>query len=261
MPDNMLVCIALDDAYHLGVLSSRIHVVWALRAGGWLGVGNDPRYSKSRCFDPFPFPEASDERKAQIRAAAEELDAHRKTRQAENPRLTITQMYNVMEKLKAGETLTEDEERINSEGLVLILKELHERLDALVFAAYGWPETLSEEEILQRLVDLNAERSAEEAKGQVRWLRPEYQIPKFGSDWEKAGEGADILPGNALPLKAIPLGTMVHNVELKPGKGGQIARSAGSAVQVVAREGEYASVKMPSGEIRKINVECLATIG
>ena len=76
-----------------------------------------------------------------------------------------------------------------------------------------------------------------------------------------AGENVDILPGNALPLKNIPLGTMVHNVELKVGKGGQIARSAGSSVQLVAKEGDYASVKMPSSEIRKINIECYATIG
>jgi large subunit ribosomal protein L2 len=76
-----------------------------------------------------------------------------------------------------------------------------------------------------------------------------------------AGENVDILPGNALPLKNIPLGTMVHNVELRPGKGGQIARSAGSAVQLVAKDVHYASVKMPSGEIRKLNMDCLATIG
>ena len=76
-----------------------------------------------------------------------------------------------------------------------------------------------------------------------------------------AGDNVDILPGNALPLKHSPLGTEVHNVELKVGKGGQIARSAGSSVQVVAKDGEYASVKMPSGEIRKIHAECLATIG
>src|SRR6187397_3441632 len=76
-----------------------------------------------------------------------------------------------------------------------------------------------------------------------------------------AGDNVDILPGNALPLKNIPLGTLVHNVELRPGRGGQIARSAGSGVQVVAKEGDYASVKMPSGEIRKINIECFATIG
>ena len=76
-----------------------------------------------------------------------------------------------------------------------------------------------------------------------------------------AGESVDILPGNALPLKNIPLGTMVHNVELKPGRGGQMARSAGAAVQVVAKEGEYATVKMPSSEIRRINKECYATVG
>ena len=76
-----------------------------------------------------------------------------------------------------------------------------------------------------------------------------------------AGDHVDILPGNSLPLKNIPLGTQLHNVELKPGKGGQIARSAGSSVQLVAKEGQYAQVKMPSGEIRKINMECYATIG
>ena len=76
-----------------------------------------------------------------------------------------------------------------------------------------------------------------------------------------AGDSVDILPGNALPLRNIPLGTMIHNVELRPGKGGQVARSAGSAVQLVAKEGEYASVKMPSGEIRHIRMECLATVG
>ena len=76
-----------------------------------------------------------------------------------------------------------------------------------------------------------------------------------------AGEKVDILPGNALPLRSIPLGTMIHNVELKPGRGGQMARSAGAAVQLVAREGAYATVKMPSSEIRLVNVECYATVG
>src|SRR5579871_8635 len=76
-----------------------------------------------------------------------------------------------------------------------------------------------------------------------------------------AGDNVDILPGNSLPLKNIPLGTLVHNVELRPGRGGQIARSAGSGVQVVAKESDYTSVKMPSGEIRRVNMECFATIG
>ena len=186
LPDNMLVAIGSNDALHVGILSSRIHVTWALRAGGWLGVGNDPRYSKSRCFDPFPFPDCGEDLKMSIRAVAEELDAHRKARQAEHPGLTLTQMYNVLEKLKAGVMLTAEDERIKDLGLVLILKELHERLDALVFEAYGWPATLSEEELLERLVALNKRRSIEEKTGKVRWLRPDYQIPRFGSDADKA---------------------------------------------------------------------------
>ncbi len=97
------------------------------------------------------------------------------------------------------------------------------------------------------------------ADGEKRYILQPSGV-KVG-DTIVAGESVDILPGNALPLKNIPLGTMVHNVELRPGRGGQIARSAGSAVQVVAKEGEYASVKMPSGEIRLINVVCIATVG
>ena len=76
-----------------------------------------------------------------------------------------------------------------------------------------------------------------------------------------AGEGADILPGNCLPLKMIPAGTMIHNVELRPGKGGQMVRSAGGAAQLVGKEGDYAQVKLPSGEVRMVAAECHATIG
>ncbi len=75
------------------------------------------------------------------------------------------------------------------------------------------------------------------------------------------GETSDILPGNALPLKAIPAGTMIHNLELRKGKGGQLVRSAGAAAQLVAKEGDYAQVKLPSGEVRNVHVECIATIG
>jgi large subunit ribosomal protein L2 len=76
-----------------------------------------------------------------------------------------------------------------------------------------------------------------------------------------AGEVADILTGNALPLKNIPLGTMIHNIELKQGKGGQMARAAGTAAQLVAKEAGYAQIKMPSGETRMVNLDCYATIG
>src|ERR671931_688172 len=97
------------------------------------------------------------------------------------------------------------------------------------------------------------------ADGEKRYILQPLGI-KVG-DTIVAGDNVDILPGNCLPLKNIPLGTTIHNVELRPGKGGQIARSAGSSVQLVAREGEYASVRMPSGEIRKIHIDCVATIG
>jgi large subunit ribosomal protein L2 len=76
-----------------------------------------------------------------------------------------------------------------------------------------------------------------------------------------AGNVADILIGNALPLKNIPLGTMIHNIEMKIGKGGQMARAAGTAAQLVAKEAGYAQIKMPSGETRMINLDCYATIG
>src|SRR4029079_388646 len=77
-PDNMLICIASDSAFHLGVLSSRIHVTWALAAGGRLGVGNDPRYNKGVCFDAFPFPGANPGLETVVASLAEQLDSSRK---------------------------------------------------------------------------------------------------------------------------------------------------------------------------------------
>ncbi|MCZ8184219.1 MAG: class I SAM-dependent DNA methyltransferase [Beijerinckiaceae bacterium] len=234
LPDHMLIAIATDDAFHLGVLSSRLHGVWALRAGGWLGMGNDPRYSKSRCFDPFPFPEASEKEQATIRKIAEELDAHRKRVLAMHPHLTLTGLYNVLERVLAGalkpdlftpslstvadldsrkagqpaevSPLTADERRIFDDGLVLILKELHDNLDIAVADAYGWPADLAEDEILARLVALNAQRAKEEARGVVKWLRPEYQIPRFGSAKEKAQLEAELVGGTEGSADIIPLG-------------------------------------------------------
>jgi len=76
-----------------------------------------------------------------------------------------------------------------------------------------------------------------------------------------AGEGAEINLGNSLPLRKIPLGTMIHNIELKQGKGGQMVRAAGAAAQLMAKEGSYAQVKLPSGEVRRVHIDCYATIG
>jgi large subunit ribosomal protein L2 len=80
-------------------------------------------------------------------------------------------------------------------------------------------------------------------------------------DTISSGPGSDIMIGNALPLREIPLGSFVHNVELKPGKGGQLGRSAGSSIQVMAKEGDFAQLKMPSGEVRMVKLDCIATYG
>jgi len=221
-PDNMLVCIALSDAFHLGVLSSRIHVAWALAAGGRLGMGNDPRYNKTRCFDPFPFPAATPEQQARIRALAEELDAHRKRQQAAHPDLTLTGIYNVLEKLRAGEPLSAKDKAIHEQGLVSVLKQLHDEIDAAVLDAYGWSDlsvvapaqagaqpnhwipacagmTLNTDTLLERLVALNAERRREEAAGSVRWLRPEFQNPRSPDAVAPATESGEFAEFQATP--------------------------------------------------------------
>lgn len=81
------------------------------------------------------------------------------------------------------------------------------------------------------------------------------------NDVIKSGEDAEVKPGNALPLKLIPSGTMIHNIEMEMGRGGQLVRSAGVAAQLMAKEGRYAQVRLPSGEVRRIHSDCLATIG
>ena len=177
IPDNRLVCFAEADAWIIAALSSKTHVTWALKTGGLLE--DRPIYTKTKGFDPFPFPDPYENLKAQLRALGEELDATRKRVQAEHPDLTLTGLYNVLEKIRAGAALTPADEDVKQRGRVLILKELHDQIDAATAQAYGWPVDLTDEEILERLVALNAERAREEAAGHVRWLRPDYQIPRF----------------------------------------------------------------------------------
>lgn len=176
LPDNKLACIALDDAYFLGVSSSRFHVSWALEVGGLLE--DRPVYVKSQCFDPFPFPaDVPEPLKARIRAEAEKLDATRKQVLAAHDDLTLTGLYNVLEALKSGRALTDKERDMHDRGLVTLIRQHHDAIDAAVAEAYGWPADLSDEDILTRLVALNKTRAAEEAKGLIRWLRPEFQAP------------------------------------------------------------------------------------
>lgn len=178
LPDNMLVCVASDEPWHLGVLSARANLVWTAAQGGTLE--DRPRYTKSLCFDPYPFPEASREQRKAVADLAEELDATRKEVLALHPDLTLTGLYNLREKLAKGDDFDLVEQDQRRRGRIDIIAELHDRIDAAVAQAYGWPADLPDEEIVARLVALNAERHAEEQQGTVRWLRPDYQIPKAG---------------------------------------------------------------------------------
>jgi hypothetical protein len=195
LPDNKLIAIALSDAMQLGVLSSQIHVSWTLAAGSTLE--DRPVYVKTTCFETFPFPaedtSLTSEQNERIRTLAEQLDAHRKTQQAVHPDLTLTGMYNVLEKLRSGEALSAKDKTINEQGLVSVLRALHDELDTAVLAAYGWSDlgpapygqdeasttarTAWTDDLLQRLVDLNTRRASEEATGIIRWLRPKFQNP------------------------------------------------------------------------------------
>jgi hypothetical protein len=283
LADHMIVCIASDDAFHIGVLSSNIHVTWALARGGTLE--DRPRYNKSVCFDPFPFPALSESPlKQRIRDLGERLDAHRKRQQELHPDLTLTGMYNVLEKLRSGEALNAKEKVIHDKGLVSVLKQIHDEIDHAVLEAYGWgdigrqktedaeadvsecggnpdsvggdtalagespspkapspavalramagklpahsntmaihapstdhagPSSVStssvfcladllarggpeaealEQAILTRLVALNHERTSEEKRGLVRWLRPDFQSPPTSS-----GQAGAMAPGH-----------------------------------------------------------------
>ncbi|WP_133251461.1 class I SAM-dependent DNA methyltransferase [Zavarzinia aquatilis] len=209
LPDNMVVAIALAEGEVLAILSSRIHVVWALAAGGRMGVGNDPRYNKTRCFDPFPFPVLSAAARTRLRSLGERLDAFRKERLAAHPGLTMTGLYNQLDRLRAldadpgAEPLTAQERAVHEAGLVSILRQLHDEIDGAVAEAYGWPAALDEADILERLIALNGARQVEERRGEVRWLRPEFQRPRFA----EGGAAEQVEAGIEVPLAAAPLPT------------------------------------------------------
>jgi large subunit ribosomal protein L2 len=113
-------------------------------------------------------------------------------------------------------------------------------------------------------IEYDPNRSARIALLNYRDGEKRYILAPAGlktGDMVESGEKADIKTGNALPLSSIPLGTVIHNIELRPGEGGKLVRSAGGSAQLMAKEGEYAQVRMPSGEVRRIMVVCRATIG
>ena len=113
-------------------------------------------------------------------------------------------------------------------------------------------------------IEYDPNRSANIALVQYEDGEKRYIIAPVGlyvNDVIECGENADIRPGNALPIANIPVGTIIHNIELSPGKGAQLVRAAGNSAQLMAKEGKYAQVRLPSGEVRMIRMDCIATIG
>ena len=176
LPDGSIMVIASSDAFVLGILQSRFHLVWTLRTSGTLE--DRPRYHNQLAFDPFPFPLATEQQTSSVRTIAADLDAHRQARVAAHPHLTLAMLYNVLAQLRSGAALTDAERDVHDAGQVSILRHLHDRLDEAVAVGYGWPAGLAETEIVARVVALNVQRRAEEAEGLVRWLRPEFQAPE-----------------------------------------------------------------------------------
>jgi hypothetical protein len=167
------------------------------------------------CFDPFPFPDCGEHERAAIAALAEELDGLRKERLRLNPDLTLTMLYNVLAKLHAAEMklhaaemklhaaeiLTDAERDAHDRGLVAVIRRLHDDLDRAVFAAYGWPADISDDDLLARLVALNRERAEEEFRGKIRWLRPEFQA---GIAAAPAQREMEVAPAAAAARRAWP---------------------------------------------------------
>lgn len=229
LPDNMLIAIASENPTHLGVLSSQVHVDWALAKGGTLE--DRPRYNKTTCFETFPFPSddtgLTPELAQKIGQLAEQIDAHRKARQAAHDDVTLTGLYNVLDKLRRQEPLTAKDKVLHTHGLVSVLQTLHHELDTAVLQAYGWADlgpvpwhddTARQtwtDTLLQRLVDLNTRRAAEEAAGHIRWLRPEFQDPTRRHAAVPAPATADAPPTpQQAPLPGLPTDAQTDDDDL-----------------------------------------------
>ncbi len=217
LPDQGLVVVAHDDSFCLGLLTSQSHLTWALATGGTLEDRPRYNNSRCFETFPFPDEDTglTPQLHERIAHLAEHIDAHRKrvlgqvgsagrdfasearmsapqtppapalpatapptTAPATTTPLTLTGLYNVLQALREGRPLTPKEKAIHTQGLVGVLRELHDELDAAVLQAYGLPATASTDDILAHLVQLNAQRAQEEAQGRVRWLRPAFQNPQ-----------------------------------------------------------------------------------
>jgi len=223
-PDQKIRVISIQNWKHLAALSSRVHVEFSFRTGGWQGVGNDPVYQHTNTFNPFPFPPFADLPDAltqHLETLGERLDTFRKERLNAHDHLTMTGLYNALERLRELENgadvpaISDAEKDTYEAGHIQILKEIHDNIDRATLKAYGWSDLAprlvgkpgattpsphksedqeqAEEELLSRLLDLNQERAAEEARGDIRWLRPDYQIPKLRHKAPQPEDGQQLI--------------------------------------------------------------------
>ena len=256
LPEHKLIAIALQDAYHLGVLSSSVHTTWALASGGRLGVGNDPVYNSTRCFAPFAFPASTPALQPVIGELGEAIDAHRKRRQAKRPGLTLTDLYNAVEALRAGRELTAKESAARDAGLADTLLELHRRLDRAVLEAYGWDDLDAESPafrpaVLERLVALNRDRRAEEEGGLIRWLRPEFQAAGRAGAQSSLGVPAAAAPAAAPAPEPWPAGVSVRVRALR-----RALREVGGPVDAGALTGRFTGARRAEvAELLEVIVE------
>lgn len=225
-PEDGLRVLASDDAFHLGVLSSRIHVTWALAAGGRMGVRHTPRYNQSLCFEPFPFPDPPQELRDLIANAAERIEAHRHRALEASSSVTLMKMYDAVDALRSGAPLSATNQAIHAVAACGVLRDLHDELDRLVAEAYGWEWPESDAVILERLVQLHDARVAEEEAGHVRWLRPAFQRPGLAGENQPLLAGQDDADENdeavqateAWPATAMDqLGAVKRSVAVVPG--------------------------------------------
>lgn len=217
VPDHSLYALAFGVGDHglAAVLTSRVHEVWALRAGARLGIGNDPRWRNKACFEPFPFPQLSEDQLGHLGVLLHKLGGARAGAQSRVPKAHLTAQYNALararEAMAGGPPLTAAEQAFHQAAEIGVLRTLHDEIDKLVAEAYGWPVDLTDDELLDRLVALNKERAAEEAAGTIRWLRPDFQAPAaeqapldLGEPDDDAGEDEPEAAGPAIAAAQAP---------------------------------------------------------
>ena len=151
LPDSRVLAVTKDDDFTFGVLQSKIHEVWSLANSAAHGVGNDPTYVAKDCFDPFPFPQPSDDQRAEVEKWAKHVLQVREHLMAADPKATLTALYNDVVKLRAAPDATHPTNA---------LKTAHDHLDKAVAAAYGWTWPMEEDELLSKLFELNKARQA-----------------------------------------------------------------------------------------------------